>query len=381
MNNKVSLKNSKDQNFENYTAKVFNILEKKAENLFKDKCFHEEFKAVFAFTSILRIISSLVSFFTGFVAVQMATKLLFGSYLSVFFALSACICLEIIKTFFWRINSKWVLKYKKVSRPIIGSLVGLHLISLAFSAYGGWLLPLMVAAPTLPAAKNINIEDVARPFVVSIALIDEQITLNSAKIAKTTSNSTVRSLNEISKTLLEQKTAQETAKNRAILTATTKNNLLEAKAAEMAQNAQKTRSKKVFIAQISCLVASLFFELLFILCSVFGVYYLFRLNIETEAEKQQPKSLLSKQQDQDPLPSEQPHEAPKEEKQNEIIGFKSRCLDSKKREHPKICALDGCGNTFQGGAHNKLYCSNDCRKMAYQARKYKANISSNAVNL
>lgn len=53
MSNKVSLNNSKDQNFENYTAKVFNILEKKAENLFKDKCFHEEFKAVFALHQFL----------------------------------------------------------------------------------------------------------------------------------------------------------------------------------------------------------------------------------------------------------------------------------------------------------------------------------------
>jgi len=382
MSNKVSLKNSKDQNFENYRGKVFNILEKKAQNLFKDKYFHEEFKAVFAFTSILRIISSLVSFFTGFVAVQMATKLLFGSYLSVFFALSVCVCLEVVKTFFWRINSKWILKYKKVSRPIVGSLVGLHVLSLAFSAYGGWLLPLMARTPTLPKVKIINLDDVAKPFVESIAKIDAQITANSAKIAKTTSNSTVRSLNVISKTLLEQKAAQETAKNRAILNATTKNNILQAKTDQKAQKAQKTRSKAVFVAQISCLVASLFFEFLFVACSVFGVYYLFRLNIDVEAEKQ-PESLPSKQQntqqaenealDGKKTPSEQPengkneqpHKAPKAKAPKKRIGyFKDHS------ESPKICQLESCGNSFESKVHNKLFCSSECRKLAYQQRRY-----------
>jgi len=382
MSNKVSLNNSKDQNFEIYRGRVFNILEKKAQNLFKDKHFHEEFKAVFAFTSILRIISSLVSFFTGFVAVQMATKLLFGSYLSVFFALSVCVCLEIIKTFFWRINSKWILKYKKVSRPIVGSLVGLHILSLAFSAYGGWLLPLMATTPTIPEVKNLNIDNVVKPFVLSIALIDEQITLNSAKIAQTTSNSTVRSLNETSKALLEQKTAQETAKNGAILNATTKSEFLAAETRKTAETAKTAHSKSVFVAQISCLVASLFFEFLFVICSIFGVYYLFRLNIDIEAEKQ-PENLPSTQQmtqqieneelDGKKTPSELPenepkeeaHEAPRAKKENRKIGFGNEKLDS-----PKNCQLEGCGNSFESKAHNKRFCSSECRKLAYQQRRY-----------
>jgi len=126
MIDKVSLKNSTDKKFEEHQQSVFNLLEKVARNLFEDKHFHEEFKGVFVFSSFLKIVSSIVSFCTGFIAIQIATKLLFGYWASSLFALTVCVSLEAIKAFFWRINSKWFLKYRKISEAILFSIVGLH---------------------------------------------------------------------------------------------------------------------------------------------------------------------------------------------------------------------------------------------------------------
>ncbi|MGB1019359.1 MAG: hypothetical protein ACPGVH_09805, partial [Chitinophagales bacterium] len=219
MIDKVSLKNSKDKNFEEHKKSVFNLLEKTAKNLFEDKHFHEEFKGVFAFSSFLKLVSSVVSFCTGFIAIQIATKLLFGYWASSLFALAVCVSLEAIKAFFWRINSKWFLKYRKISKAILFSLVGLHLVSLVFSAYGGWMLPTMVDAPSVENVPKVNEDSISQPYLLAIDLIDEQLKSNNLKLSENQSNSTIRTFNKNIETLLSQKTAKETALNLAILSA------------------------------------------------------------------------------------------------------------------------------------------------------------------
>lgn len=366
MFNKVSLKNPKDQNFETHNGKVLNMLEKAAQKLFKDKAFHEEFKAVFAVSSLLKYLSNFVSFLTGFIAIQMAVSLLCGAYLSAFIAFGVCLMLEAVKAFVWKINSKWMLKYKRLSRSLLGTLVALHLISLGLSAYGGYMLPLSMRTEELPVLESLELEQITSSYDRSIMKLDSLLSLNSAKVTATTSNSTVRSLNKISNSLLSQKEYQEKAKSAAILSATQKH---EEKQAEIRESASKRRilkDKRVFVAQISCLVASVFFELAFILCSLFGVYYLFRLNIELEADttavstsENSPsrQRAESKENQAVTLSRQQPSEAPK-------IGFTSNA---------KKCQLNGCSKSFVSKVHNKKYCSDECRKMAYQERKYSQN--------
>lgn len=378
MSNKVSLKNSKDKKFELHQEGVLNLLEKAANNLFKDKYFYEEFKGVFAFSSFLKVVSSFVSFCTGFLAIQIATKLIFGYYLSTFFALTVCVSLEVVKAFFWRINSKWFLKYKKVSKTLIASLVALHLVSLGFSAYGGWMLPTLLNAPSVESVPKIDEGSISAPYLAAIAKIDEQIRINNKKLSENESNSTIRSFNKNIEKLLNQKTEKEKALNLAILSAKEERQGKVAENQEKLLKQQNKRNEEIKAARISCLVASLFFELVFVVCSCFCVYYLFRLNIdldssgqEAEEEKANQKAptkglkLLSRQ---------QAHQAPplveqKTAKKPAKIGFQLGCLDSKKKPTKK-CALPSCSNTWQGGAHNKLYCSSNCRRLAYQLNKH-----------
>jgi len=374
MSNKVSLKNPKNQNFEVYEQKVFNLLEKAAKKMFKDKTFHEEFKAVFAFSTILKITSSLVSFFTGFIAIQIATKLLFGVYLSAFFAFSVCLCLEAVKAFFWRINSKWILRYKKVSKAMFGVLICLHLVSLGLSAYGGWILPKLVTLDEPQSIAAPNLDSIKAPFVLAISKLEAQTARNSQKVAAISSHSTIKSLNSIAKLLLIQRQEQEAFKNRAILAANAKYREEVAKSAEDYKKTEIKHNERIFVARWSCLFASVFFELLFVICSVFGVYYLFRLNVEIEARenaetmeeeppfrRQEENAETSPKQaiDIDVLPSKRQNK-----RIGNPIGFVTKVLE------PKKCHLIGCNSTFDSKVHNKKYCSDECKKMAYQKRRY-----------
>ena len=366
---KVSLKNPKDQNFESYMDKVYGLLEKKAANLFKDKTFHVEFKGVFIASTALKAISNLASFFTSFVSVQIATNLVFGHYLSMFLAFSICLGLEVVKVFFWRINSKWIMKYRRISRGVLGVLVCLHCFSLGLSAYGGYMLPILVRPGLSVAPGSFDSKEVAHPYEVKIGKIDSLIALNAAKIASTSSNSTVKSLNKVAASLLEQKDYQEKAKNRAILRDRSEYDKKEAQKAENAKKSQILDDKRVFVAQLSCLAASIFFELMFIFSSIFCGYYLFRLNIELEAEDEDVPSTMSdvspsiqqsKSEESSPTePSIQPNKEEPQEARS--VGFKSSA---------KECILSSCSKSFISAVHNKKYCSDNCRKLAYHQRKY-----------
>ena len=374
MSNKVSLKNPKDQNFEFHQSKVVNLLEKAAQRMFKDKAFHEEFKAVFAFTSILKFLSNLASFLTGFIAIQIATKLVFGFYLSTFIAVVVCVCLEAIKTFFWRINSKWILKYKKVSKLVVGVLVVLHVLSLALSAYGGWILPKLITLEDEQTVQAPNLDSIQKPYLAAIALLDTRISEISTKTANTTSNSTVKSLNIISKELLNQKKEQERLKNTSILDAKAKTREKQAKLSEVYAERKKKHLEDIFVARVSCLVASVFFELLFIVCSLFGVYYLFRLNIEIEARQDGTDDLPSTATEQPVYIDFEPSTAePQSEPQQAPIGFHKNSENDGKTNANKVCKLPSCSGTFVSKVHNKKYCSTECRKMAYLQREHSKN--------
>jgi hypothetical protein len=384
MSDKVSLKNSKDKKFEEHQQSVFNLLEKTAKNLFEDKHFHEEFKGVFAFSSFLKIVSSVVSFCTGFIAIQIATKLLFGYWASGIFAFTVCVSLEGIKAFFWRINSKWFLKYRKISKAILFALVGLHLVSLVFSAYGGWMLPTMVDAPSVENVPKVNEDSISQPYLLAIALIDEQLRSNNLKLSENQSNSTIRTFNKNIETLLSQKTAKETALNLAILSAKEERSIEVQKKQEKLLERKKIRNEEIETARFSCLIASVFFELLFVICSCFCVYYLFRLNIDLSSDEEQEQLQDQKEISTNgvkTLSKQQGHQAPpileqKTAKKPAKIGFHGRCLNSKK-EQPKECVLDGCSETWTKGAHNKKYCSNECRQLAHQLKKYNTSKQTN----
>lgn len=400
---KVSLKNPKDQNFETHQEKVFNVVEKAAINAFKDKYFHEEYRGVFLLALILKFISNLVSFCTGFIALNIATKLFFGENLSLFFSFSICIGFELLKTFLWKINSKKYLKYKQVSKIIICSLVALHFISLGFSAYGGWMLPSLVDPVKQETVPEIKKDSISKTYLAAIAVIDGQLKKNYEGMKKVKgSNSTLRTFNDNVRLLLSQKEAKETALNLAILKAEEARQQKVQEFASIFLGAKLKRNEEIRTARVSCLFASLFFELLFIACACFSVFYLYRLNVDLEAPTEDERSnnnadetVLTDPTKNIPKPTstQEAHEAPplvdnKPPTEIQKIGFKqndrldskkssledktSICLDDKTSIclDSKECALPSCSETWTGGKHNKKFCSDNCRKLAYQIRKH-----------
>lgn len=381
MDNKVNPINPKNKNFEIYEEKVQSLLAKAASNLFKDKFFHEEFKGVFLFSAVLKTVSSTVSFFTTVLAVHIATRLFFGHYPSLFFAVSVGFCIEGIKTFLWRINSKWTLKYKKVSKWIVCVLVSLHCVSFGFSAYGGWMLPTFVDEIEAKEPVLVQNDSVLTALSNSLGEINAQIAESSAEVAKTSSNSTKRSLGANLGLLLEQRNSKEKEISKIKEIQRLENEAAKEEKKQETQALIFKQENEISTAQISCLIASIFFEMLFIVCACFGVYYLFRYSIDQidqSEESNEPitldestnngDKLLSRQQAQKAPPISEDKTAPKPN----TIGFHKGCLDSKKNGVVE-CALSGCKSTFEKKPHNKKFCSDECRHFAYHGRKYAQN--------
>lgn len=377
MSNKVSPKNPKNENFEVYKRKVHDLLSKSATNLFKDKFFHEEFKGVFLFSTGIKIVSSIISFCTCVLAIHIATNLFFGYYPSIFFALSISACIEGVKTFLWRINSKWILKYKDISKTILIALVSLHFASLGFSSYGGWMLPTLSNSVELKAPVLLDRKEDLDKLNISLSEITKEVDKTTAEIAKTTSNSTKRALSSNLALLLSQRASKQ-----AEISSLNEFLRIENEAIKRSQIVKNNLAKieyenSIRTAQISCFVASLFFELLFVVCSCFNVYYLFRFEIDKEGDLETTKSNIIASNSDNPPSRQQGEKAPeileaKTASKPNKIGFHSRRLDSEALPLA-ICALEDCENTFEKKIHNKKFCSDECRKFAYQGRKYTKN--------
>lgn len=382
MSNKVSPKNPKNENFEVYKGKVHDLLSKSATNLFKDKFFHEEFKSVFLFSTGIKIVSSIISFCTCVLAIHIATNLLFGYYPSILFSIIISACIEGVKTFLWRINSKWILKYKDVSKVILLALISLHFASLGFSCYGGWMLPTLADKIELKPPVLVDKKEDLNKLNISLGEITEEINKTTGEIEKTTSNSTKKALSSNLALLLSQRASKQAEILSLNEFLRLENEAIKATQKQKNEAAKKEHEKSLLTAQISCFVASIFFEILFVICSCFNVYYLFRFEIDKEAE-QDPTKTNFKASNSDNLPSTQrPQKAPeiveaKTASKPNKIGFYNRCVDSEKI--PIVsCALEGCDNTFEKKVHNKKFCSDSCRKMKYQVEVYKSQKSTGA---
>lgn len=409
---KVSSKNPKDQNYEAHQLNALTALEKAAHNLFKDKFFHEEFKIVFIFSRSLQALSSLVSFVTGFVALQLAIKLIFGFYLSAFLAFSVCVLIEGVKALLWRIGAKWYLAYADFNKRLVGCLVVLHLVSLGFSAYGGYMLPTLVNAPKVEQIPEVNQDSISKPYLTAIAVIDNQLKKNNVKIEAIGSSSTLKTFNSNVSVLLSQKTAKEKALSLAILEAKEERGIRAEESSKRLLEAQILRNESIKTARFSCLVASLFFEVLFVICGCFCVFYLFRLNIDRKASangesNNNPTDNVLETPTMpivDKTSTNEAHEAPLIEAKKSTtvkkMGFvqgheidrvdsptvdrvdsqeidrvdsqEVQCVDGKEtnRVDGKICALKECSNSWKGGSPRKKFCSAACRKKSYQDRVY-----------
>ena len=372
MSTQVNDLNPKNAIYNAYKAKVKDIISRKATDLYKDKDFADEYKAVYLVTSLLRGVGNLLSSATFTIAVYLALNLIIPKGYSLVLALVSSVLFEVLKNKIWAITSKTVLKYKRVSIVAICILLGLHIVSIGGSIFGAWQLTNLLPQEQPSKAPVIDIDSINKSFSNPLAILNTQI---SALEKKDDWNSRV-SLKEIVKQKTSLINGQITACKQAkeanvqILKEHRENEIKRRK------NADLNRSN----IRKACVIVTAFFELAFILCSLFIAYYLFRRHIddthETTAEKA--SVMEASVQDFNNGQTTDGHEAPVIENKRTIVqGFikkeasvkESTSTKGKELDYTRICQYSGCKKPFIHSIHNQKFCSTDCRKAAYLKRK------------
>jgi hypothetical protein len=109
MSTQVNDLNPKNAIYNAYKAKVKDIISRKATDLYKDKDFADEYKAVYLVTSLLRGEGNLLSSATFTIAVYLALNLIIPKGYSLVLALVSSVLFEVLKNKIWAITSKTVL--------------------------------------------------------------------------------------------------------------------------------------------------------------------------------------------------------------------------------------------------------------------------------
>jgi hypothetical protein len=255
-----------------------------------------------------------------------------------------------------------------VSIVAICILLGLHLVSIGGSIFGAWQLTNLLPQEPPSKAPVIDIDSINKSFSNPLAILNTQI---SALEKKDDWNSRV-SLKEI----VKQKTSLINGQITACKQAKEANVQTLKKHRENEIKRRKNADLNRSNIRKACVIVTAFFELAFILCSLFIAYYLFRRHIddthETTAEKA--SVMEASVQDFNNGQTTDGHEAPVIENKRTIVqGFikkqENNSTKGKELDYTRICQYSGCKKPFIHSIHNQKYCSTDCRKAAYMERK------------
>ena len=361
--------NPKNEAFNNYLQQTADTIDRAANDLFKDKSYKDEYKAVFVVSTLLKFVCSILSFATMVVALYFSFYGLFGFYASLSLAVAVCGLFEVLKTKIWTISSKHGLKYKNVSKGLILALIAVHVVSLASSGIGAFLIPKLISEQ--PASQATDQKGISIEIANQIAAIDKQlIAISSSTNASSTSRKSFANLTSQKATLIAvQERGQEQAQKD------------KATAEQVAIIAKEAQKEQIIKDQILFVGSSIFFELLFIVCSIFLAYYLFRTVIDLEAdanEANQPAQNEPIEQGKDQALQQTSNSSTGERTANvQVIGFKQGTADKqqtsteqqtelKQLEFTRICLLDSCKKPFLHSIHNQKFCSNKCRKLHHE---------------
>lgn len=371
MMNKFIDLNPKNEAFNNYLEQTADAIDRAANDLFKDKSYKDEYKAVFVLSTLLKYVCSVLSFATMVVALYFSFLGLFGFYASVSLAVAICGLFEALKTQIWSISSKHKLKYKTTSKALIFALIAVHVVSLGSSAVGAYLIPNLISEQTPSQAtdqKEISIQ-----IANQIAEIDKQ--LQNVSTSTTTSSTSRKSFANLTSQKAVLIAAQERQQEQV-----QKDKATAEQVAIIAKEAQQQKIKK---DQILFVGSSIAFELLFIACSTFIAYYLFRTVIDLEADakeaNQTANEVVKIGLDAASVPTDG-HQAPQATANVQKIGFKQgtgqeqqtsteQQTEKKRLEFTRICLFDSCKKPFLHSIHNQKFCSNKCRKLHHENMK------------
>ena len=363
--------NPKNEAYNNYLEQTADAIDRAANNLFKDKCYKDEYKAVFVLSTLLKFFCSVLSFATMVIALYFSFYGLFGYYASLFLAVAICGIFEGLKTQIWNVAAKHKLKYKTTSKGLILALISVHVVSLGSSAVGAYQIPKMISEQT--ASQPADHRQQVATFADQIAAIDKQLTAIAASTtASSTSRKSFANLTSQKAVLIAaQATAQEQAQKD------------KATAQEQETKAKADHQQQIIKDQLLFVGSSIFFELLFIVCSSFLAYYLFRTNIDLQADANEANptanEVVKNGLDTATVP-DNGQQAPQATANVQKIGFKQGTAEkrqtfqeieteTKQLEFTRICQLDSCKKPFIHAIHNQKFCSNKCRKLHHENAK------------
>lgn len=372
-------KNPKNATFESYKAKVNNLAENKANNLFQHKNFGDEWAAIYNVSSILKIVFSIASFLTVLIAVFLALKPLLGSVASGGLSFAICSMLELLKVWTWEKLAKAVLNYKVYPLALVGGCLLFNLSSVGGSLLGAYQLPRQASILNTNKAKSIDIDSINKSYLLQIAKIDQTIREQSKEATKTTSDYIKGKINKTLLALADQKSILIEQQNRSIESAEIKNKSTLAEFKTENTKDEIERAEKMENTQYTLVGVAVSFEFFLILCGLFISYYLYRVHIDnTESDHTGTQS--------DPTPTNNSfvserkvtaHEAPtakkigffktKDEKRPDIIGDTQTAQNEQildKLEYTRICKNKECSKPYLHGHNAQKYCSAKCRKKA-----------------
>jgi len=360
---KTSLKDGKNPQTEGYRSLVSESLttsDKAAQETFKDRSFRDEWRALYAASGVLRAIVSLGSFATLTMCITWGLSFRLPVALSWGVACGTGLVLEGAKGFLWTKSAKYILKYKSAPALLV---IGAGLLT-ALSLIGG--IGGALKAPTLhnEQADQIELDSAVAAmspteagYLKQLDKLDQQAGDISGAIASTSSNSTKRTLSAT-----QQVVNQERSKVSANLEQYRKDQT-EKQRAERArqlldeQTVQDKQAEEANQQRVIAILLAVLFDLLQIICFVWGVYYLWRVYAEsvtsetgTPPEAPHAKKTQRDAEREDVMPNVQPRSF-----ETRQIGF----MQGKGSSTPNVTA-EGTPNVTAEGTHGVV--SNPARQ-------------------
>ena len=287
--------NPQTEGYQQLAKESLTASDKTAKATFEDKNFRDEWRALYAASGGLRWIVSVGSFVTLTACISWGLSFRLPPVLAWSIAVGMAAILEGLKGFLWTKSAKYILKYKSAPALLIGGAALLTCLSLLGGIGGALTAPNSYSEPSdiVKGDSSLVAADLVEAgYLEQLATLDEQAANISATIAKTASNSTKRTLattqqaisqerSKVSSSLEQHRDQQR--KQREV--ARTKKEAAQAAASsEQLEASNKQRSIAVFLAVL--------FDLLQIICFVWGVYYLWRVYAERIADQETPQEAI-----------------------------------------------------------------------------------------
>ena len=378
---KLSFANPFDAVFEQVKDAGVNVVSEriaqKATEMYKDKPFGLEYKNTYTVTNLVAGVSGIVSFASALFALQTVLFWIVGYYVSWLGSLILCALIEVLKTQIWGKTAKNYNVYKRVSMLGVSTLFGLHVLSLVSSGYGAYIIPSQFVAPPPPVLDSIatkasqTVLGEAENLDAQMLGIDAQITKLSAVLIKPNGQKSSSTAKEITN-LNAQKSELQAQKKDAILRV------------EQMRKEQKEQSEKigletkgeVLTLQYIAVGVAVLFELLYILCTLFGFYYMFRVYVDSvvsPSETNENREKVSKKQNKTTINDNREgentaHSAPAQPTQPAQIGFKF--YDTNGGLILPKCA--NCETEFLPKHHKQKFCTDNCRFKNWEQKNGKA---------